>query len=70
MALTHTQQENKLLKDQLIQLKQENIRLREMASANERLKNFLQLKAENFRSFHSGQSGGKWSQPIFANLLY
>ncbi|MGA3085140.1 MAG: rod shape-determining protein MreC [Thermodesulfobacteriota bacterium] len=46
MALTHTQQENKHLKDQLIQLKQENIRLREMASANERLKKLLQLKAE------------------------
>lgn len=43
--LTQTQQENKRLKKQLIQLKQENIRLREMASANERLRKLLQLKS-------------------------
>jgi rod shape-determining protein MreC len=44
--LTQTQQENKLLKKQLVQLSQENIRLREAASANERLKKLLQLKGE------------------------
>lgn len=44
--LTQTQQENKRLKKQLAQLNQENIRLRETASANERLRKLLQLKGE------------------------
>jgi rod shape-determining protein MreC len=46
IALTHTQQENKRLKNQQFQLNQENIRLREMASAGERLRKLLQLKGE------------------------
>lgn len=44
--LTQTQQENKRLKKQLVQLNQENIRLRETSSANERLRKLLQLKGE------------------------
>lgn len=46
ISLTETQMENALLKKQLVQLKQENIRLREMGSANERLTKLLQLKRE------------------------
>ncbi|MCJ7833219.1 MAG: rod shape-determining protein MreC, partial [Deltaproteobacteria bacterium] len=46
ISLTHTQQENKRLKNQLFQLNQENIHLREMASAAERLRKLLQLKGE------------------------
>ncbi len=44
--LTQTQQENKRLKKNLVQLNQENIHLREEASANERLRRLLQLKGE------------------------
>lgn len=43
--LIQTQQENKRLRKQLTLLKQENIRLREMESANERLRKVLQLKS-------------------------
>lgn len=46
MFLTQTQQENKRLKEQLVRMNQENIRLREMASSQERLKKLLQLKNE------------------------
>jgi rod shape-determining protein MreC len=44
--LTQTQEENKILKKQLVQLNRENIHLREAASANDRLRKLLQLKGE------------------------
>jgi rod shape-determining protein MreC len=44
--LIQTQQENKRLKKQLVQLTRENIRLREMGLGNERLRKLLQLKSE------------------------
>jgi rod shape-determining protein MreC len=44
--LTQTQEENKRLKKTLVQLNQENIHLREAASANERFRKLLQLKGE------------------------
>jgi len=46
LFLMETQQENDRLKQQLAQLKQENIQLRELTSAGERLKKLLQLKSE------------------------
>jgi rod shape-determining protein MreC len=46
LFLTKTQQENNRLKKIVVQLNQENIRLRETASANERLRKLLQLKGE------------------------
>ena len=46
VSLTQTQQENNRLKKTLVQLNQENIQLREAASANERLRKLLQLKSE------------------------
>jgi rod shape-determining protein MreC len=44
--LTQTQKENDRLRKALVQLNQENIRLREAASANIRLRRLLQLKGE------------------------
>ena len=44
--LTQTQQENKRLKKQLVQLTLENVQLRETTAANERLRKLLQLKSE------------------------
>lgn len=41
-----TQQENDRLKKELLKLKTENIRLRELASAHERFRNLLQLKRQ------------------------
>jgi rod shape-determining protein MreC len=46
ILLVQTQQENTQLKKQLDLLKQENIKLKENALANERLKKLLQLKNE------------------------
>jgi rod shape-determining protein MreC len=67
--LTQTEQENKRLKKQLVQLNQENIHLREAASANERLRKLLQLKGELPGPSQVAEVVGRGPSP-FLQIIY
>jgi rod shape-determining protein MreC len=66
--LIQTEQENKRLMKALIQLNQENIRLRETASANERLRKVLQLKSELPAPSQVAEVVGRGPSPFFQTL--
>jgi len=68
IALTNTQQENKHLKNHLIQLKQENIQIREMVSGYERLRKLLQLKDEISGPSTVAEVVGSGPSPFFQTL--
>jgi rod shape-determining protein MreC len=66
--LIQTQQENKRLKKQLVQMNRENIRLREMGSANERLRKLLQLKSELSGPSQIAEVVGRGPSPFLQTL--
>ena len=67
--LIQTQQENDRLKKQLVLLKKENIRLREAALANERLKKLLQLKSEVSGPSQEAEVIGRSPSPFIQSLF-
>lgn len=66
---SQTQRENDRLKKELLQLKTENIRLRELASAHERLRNLLQLKKQLAGSSQVAEVVGSGPSP-FLQIFY
>ncbi len=66
--LTQTQQENKSLKKKLVQLSQENIRLRETALANERLRKILQLRRELLGPSQVAEVVGRGPSPFLQTI--